>query len=150
MGWDLSLFHVAIWLPLGSVPLERLILQVDPFIHLSSSILRWLRHFFFFLWPLLQHIEVPGLGGQPGAATTSLHCSHGNSESELCLRPHTTACGNAGYLTLWGRPGSKPASSQMQCQVLNLQSRSGDVPGRSVDVSSPLIYPEPSVVPSTR
>ena len=54
---------------------------------------------FFFYGHFCSIWKFLGWGGQPEAATTSLHCSHGNGESELCLRPHTTACGNAGYLT---------------------------------------------------
>ena len=36
------------------------------------------------------------------------------------------ACGNAGFLTHWLRPGIKPASSQRQSWVLNLLSHNGN------------------------
>ena len=38
----------------------------------------------------------------------------------------TTACGNAGSLTYWVRPGIKPTSSWTLCQLLNLLSHNGN------------------------
>ena len=35
---------------------------------------------------------------------------------------YTTTFGNSGFLTLWARPGTEPACSQRQCQILNLLS----------------------------
>ena len=77
--------------------------------------------FFFFLWPHLRHMEVPGLG----------------VELELPFRPmpqtqeqqiwavsvtYSATCGYAKSLTYWVRPGIEPTCSQRQHQVLNLLS----------------------------
>ena len=43
--------------------------------------------FFFFLWPHLQHMEVPRLGVESRTAAASLRHSHSNARSEPCLRP---------------------------------------------------------------
>ena len=39
---------------------------------------------------------------------------------------YTAACGNAGSLTHWARPGIKPIFSQRLCWVLNLLSHNGN------------------------
>ena len=49
--------------------------------------------------------------GRIGAVAASLHHSHSNAGSKLCLRPAPTAHGNTGSLTHWVRPGIKPSSS---------------------------------------
>ena len=41
----------------------------------------------FFLGPHLQHVQVPRLRGQIGAAAASLHHSHSNARSKLCPGP---------------------------------------------------------------
>ena len=46
--------------------------------------------FFFFLGLHLQHMEVPRLGDQTGAAAASLHHCHGNARSNMHLPAYTT------------------------------------------------------------
>ena len=41
---------------------------------------------------------------------------------------YTAACGNAGSLTHWVRPGIEPESSRTLCQVFNLLSHNGNSP----------------------
>ena len=64
---------------------------------------------FFSSQPYLWHLEAPGLGVQ-----LELHWGLHHS------------CGNAGSLTHWARPGSKPAPLQTLCWVLNLLSHNGN------------------------
>ena len=58
------------------------------------------------------------------ATAAGLHVSHSNATSEPHLW-HVKACGDAGSLTHWVRPGIEPASSQTLCWVLNPLSHSG-------------------------
>ena len=78
-------------------------------------------YIFFFLWPYLQHMEVPRLGVEPELQLL-LTPQPGQHEIRAASVTYTAACGNAGSLTPWVRPGIKPASSQRQHWVLNLLS----------------------------
>ena len=76
--------------------------------------------FFFYLQPLLQHMEFskPGFKSKlqlrPKPQPSQLELSHSVT--------YATVCGNTWSLTHWVRSRIKPASSQRQCQVFNLLS----------------------------
>ena len=80
--------------------------------------------FFLFLWPHLQHMEVPRLG--------NWSCSHRPTpQPQQCgfqaeSATYTTAHSNAGSLTHWAGPGIEPASSWTLCQILNLLNHNGN------------------------
>ena len=50
-------------------------------------------------------------GGPIGAVAAGPHHTHSNATSKLCLLPPPQLHSNAGFLTHWARPGTKPASS---------------------------------------
>ena len=65
---------------------------------------------FYFQGPHLWHMDVPRLG----------------VKLELQQPAYTTAHGNTGSLTHWGRPALEPASSKTRSQVLNLLTHDGN------------------------
>ena len=94
-------------------------------LYVQKTIVHKHTHFFSFLLPHLQHMEVSRL----------------RIKSKLLLQPtplvwqhpiqaapvtYSTACGNAGSLTHWARPGIEAASSQRQHRVLHPLSHSGN------------------------
>ena len=103
------------------------------FLNLSYIILhiykKYIIYIFFFLGPHLWYMEGPGLGVKLElqlqayiTATATLNLSH--------IAAYTAACGNAGSLTHWVRPGIESISSWVRpgiesisswilCQVLN-------------------------------
>ena len=67
-------------------------------------------------------MEVPRLGVvQPRPVPQPQH-----HQIQATSVTHATACGNAGFLTHWVRPGIKPASSWRLCWVLNPLSHNGN------------------------
>lgn len=72
---------------------------------------------FFFLWPHVQHMEVPGVWVKSGLklpiySTATYHQIPAESADYAA----------AESLTQWMRPGMEPTSSGTLCQVLNLLS----------------------------
>ena len=82
--------------------------------------------FFFFLWLLLQHMEVSRLGDWMRAAAAGLHHSHGNAKSELPLWPMLQLSAMPGSLSQRMRPGIEPEFSWRLHWVLNLLSHYGN------------------------
>ena len=70
--------------------------------------------------------------GQIRAAASSPRNSGNKAGSQPHLWLASSACSNAGSLTLWGRSGIEPAFSRTLCQVLNPLSHNG--------TSSPYIF----------
>ena len=63
--------------------------------------------FFFLFTAAPEAYEGSQARGQTGAIATSLHHSHSNAGSELCLWPTPQAHGNTGSLIHWARTGIK-------------------------------------------
>ena len=74
--------------------------------------------FFFFLWPHLQHIEVPGFG-------VEWEPQPQQRQIQTTSATYTKACNNARSLSHWARPGIKLASLRSWRRVLNSLSHSG-------------------------
>ena len=79
--------------------------------------------FYFFFWPHLQHREVPGLGVESELQLRQPTLQPQPRWIQTASATYTAACGNAGSLTHWVRPGVKPTSSWTLCRVLNLLSQ---------------------------
>jgi len=79
-----------------------------------------------------QHMEVPRLGvkSEPQLGPTPEPRQHWIQA--MCANCITTY-GNARSLTHWVRLGFKPASSQRQCQFLNMLSHNGNSKGRGLE-----------------
>ena len=81
--------------------------------------------FFFlsFLWPCLQHPEVP-------RSNWSCSCRPTPQPQQGWIQAASTnyaaACGSTQFLTHGTRPGIEPTFSQTLCQVLNLLSHNGN------------------------
>ena len=83
---------------------SRTSLVVNSQIFFSEDVYFFLHFFFFFKWLYLWHIEVLGLGVelelQLGPMLQTRQC-----QIFATSVTYTTACGNAGSVTPWARPG---------------------------------------------
>ena len=82
-------------------------------------------YLFFFLWPYLQHMKVPGLGVESELQVEPIPQPQ-QHQIQAASTTYTSDCSNARSLTHWARPGTKPTSLRTLCLVLNLLSHNGN------------------------
>ena len=79
--------------------------------------------FFFFLWPHLWYMEVPGPGVESKLQPQPQPHQH---QFWATSATHPAACGNAGSLTHWAKSGIKPSTSRTLHRVLKPLNHNGN------------------------
>lgn len=100
-----------IWKPLNS-----------PYFHVS----KYTYNFFFFLWPYLLHMDVPGLRVESELQLPAYTHSHSNAWFQLHLQPALQLVATPdGSLVHWAWPGIKPAVSWILVGCLTCWATTG-------------------------
>ena len=108
-----AFIEMIIWLLSFILLMWCITLTVEPFLHHWKN-----SHFFFFLWPHMQHMEIPRLGVE-----SELHCQPLPQPQQHRIQAasvtYTSVYSNAGSLIHWVRPGIEPISTWKLFVVLN-------------------------------
>ena len=97
--------------------------------HPEPCLLAWFLIFFFSFKSFWLFRATPAVYGGSQArgpirgVAASLHHSHSNPRSKLCLWPTPQLTGNAGSVTHWARPGIEPAASWFLVRAVSVAPR---------------------------